>query len=160
MELLDASDQPGLGEEDLAAVGTDTQTDTHLMELLDVSDQPGLGEEDLAAVITDTQTTDLQTDTHLMELLDVSDQPGLGEEDLATVGALVLELAVVDGGDVELEVALIVELFPAHVALGLLLPMHTHMLVEVGATAEGLVAVRTHQVVADVQPVLLANHTH
>ena len=106
MELLDASDQPGLGEGDLAAVGTDTQTDKHLMELLDVSDQPGLGEEDLATVGTDTQT-----DTHLMDLLDVSDQPsgnrytnnrptdsdlmelldvrdqsGLGEEDHAAVG--------------------------------------------------------------------------
>ena len=95
-----------------------------------------------------------------MELLDVSYQPGLGEEDLATVGALVLELAVMDCGDMELEVALVVELFPTHVALGLLLPMHTHMLVEVGATAEGLAAVRTHQVVTDVQPVFLANHTH
>ena len=62
MELLDASDQPGLGEEDLAAVITDTQTtDTDLMELLDVSYQSSLGEEDLAAMVTDTQTTDLQT---------------------------------------------------------------------------------------------------
>ena len=61
MELLDVSDQPSLGEEDLASVVTDRQTDTHLMELLDVSDQSSLGEEDLAAVVTDTQTTDLQT---------------------------------------------------------------------------------------------------
>ena len=61
MELLDVSDQPGLGEEDLAAVVTDRQTVTHLMELLDVSDQSSLGEEDLATVVTDTQTTDLQT---------------------------------------------------------------------------------------------------
>ena len=125
--------------------------------MLDENNQPSFGDEDLATVGTHRQTR--ETRTNLMELLDVSNQPGLGEEDLAAVGALVLELAVMDSSNVEFKVALVVELLPTDVALGLFLPVHTHMLVEVRATAERLAAVWTHQVIADVQPILLANHT-
>ena len=90
----------------------------------------------------------------------MGNKPGLGEEDLAAVRALVLELAVVHGGNVQLEVAVVVELLPTDVALRLLLPVDANVLVEVGAAAEGLVAVGAHQVVPDVQTVLLAHHSH
>ena len=60
----------------------------------------------------------------------MGDQASLGEEDLPASRALILELLVVDCGDVVLQVAVVVEPLVADVALSQLLSVHPHVLRE------------------------------
>lgn len=91
-----------------------------------------------------------------MKLLDMSNEPSFWKKNLSTMWTLVLELTIMDSGNVKLKVTVIVKFFPTDMTLRLFFSMYTDMLVEVWFGAEVFAAVRAGQAVTDIEPILLS----